>query len=495
MATDFTKFPYTSEKPRLEDYDYFKQLFKGQHFAAFNIRIHSEQYTRDYSKMRYVCANFPGLISKVIADMLFIEPPKIEVNDGDQKWINALLSENKMRMQLYESSLMNSYFGDALFKLRIGKRNPKAAESTVIIDQVTPRIYFPRYDGSNVTGEPTEQELAWIVEIADNKYLRKEIHTPGLIRNELWLLEGNDINGYEIKAQADLSLLTPDEENIIPQEQETGIDRSLLIHIPNWRAGESWNGVSDYYDLDSLFYAINNRFTKIDNILDLHGDPIFTVPPGVIGEDGKVKKKALGVIEIAEGETGKPEYIVWDAKLESAFSELEDLIENVFMISETAPAILGMDKNGQAESGRALKFKLLRTIAKAQRKQIYYREGIIESVYVAQLLAKEWKVKVDGLVLSANPVKPEIMWSDGLPADMTEMIENETKAIDAGITSKKDAIIRVYDVDEDTAEEMVKEIDEESPLAEIPGMTNGKDTGKFGNGGSNNPKATPPAVN
>lgn len=456
------KFPTERDLARLNEYGYHKLLFKGQHFTAFRIQINDAEYNKEYQRLRYITANFPGLISKVVTDLLFLEPPKIQVKDGDQDFINALKSENKMRVKCWEHALTNSYYGDSLFKIRVGKKHATSKDSTVIIDQVTPRIYYPIYGSNNVTGEPESQELCWIVTIGEKKYLRKEIHTPGKIRNELHELSGDETNGYVIEMRVDIALLQiPD----LQEEQETGIDRSLLIHIPNWRGGESAFGTSDYYDLDSLFFGINNRLSKIDNILDKHGDPILAVPPGIIDEDGKVKKKSLGVIEMGEDESGKPEYVVWDAKLESAFSEIDHLIDITCMISETSPVIAGIDKGGAVESGRALKFKMLRTLAKAQRKQLYYTDGLTEVYYVAQLMAKEHGVAVDGIKMKGEAVKPEIIWNDGLPADMTENIANEGARIDQGTTTKVAAIMRLDDVDEDTAKQMAKEIDEEGKIA------------------------------
>jgi len=56
----------------------------------------------------------------------------------------------------------------------------------------------------------------------------------------------------------------------------------------------------------------------------------------------------------------KPEYIVWNANLDSAMKEIDKMVEFLFMFSETSPDALGLGKGGQAESGRALKMKLLR---------------------------------------------------------------------------------------------------------------------------------------
>lgn len=460
-----SKFPYPDDAIRIQQYEYFERLFAGNHFSAFNIKIESKLYGDNYSRLRYVVANFPGLISRVIADLLFIEPPKVVDPDGNkdrQKWIDALLSENKMRTTNYESALANSYLGDNLYKLRIGKRNPKDTKATIIIEEVTPKIYFPLIDPYNEKGAPVNQELAWKVKIGETEYLRKEIHTPGKIENKVYKLKG-DI----LEEEVDISILGI--PTLKPVEV-TKIDRSVVVHVPNIRNSGHF-GVSDYADLTTLFYAMNNRLTMIDNILDKHSDPILALPQGILDEQGRIKKEKLGLIERPEGSTKEedPNYITWDANLESAFKEIDKLIDVTLMMSDTAPDVFGMGK-GQSDSGRALKFKLLRTIAKAQRKQLYYTEGLKEVIYVAQLLAKKWDVEVGGLTLKGDPAKPEIVWADGLPADAVEAIENEAKRIDAGLTTKTSSIMRLDDVDKETAEKEVKEIREEGKL-DMPQMT------------------------
>lgn len=449
-------FPYPGSEFRIQDYEYFSRLFIGDHYGAFNIKIDDERYTREYSKLRYVAANLPGLISKIIADMIFSEPPNIKVSNKDtQKFIDAVIHENKLNTQNYESALSNSAKGDAVYKIRVGKRTPKDTESTIIIEDISPNIYFPKLDSFNVRGEPTYKEIAWIFTIGDKKYLRRECHYVGYIENHIHLMKGDKVLGEVSLDTAELNLLP---------KVETGIDRSMIIHIPNWKTGDRYFGLSDYKDLDRLFYAINNRLSKIDNILDKHSDPILMVPPGVLDEKGRVRKKSLGVIEIGEGETGKPEYIVWDASLENAFKELAKLVETTFMVAEISPDILGMGQ-GQGDSGKAIRLKIMRTIAKAARKKTYYDEGIKETLYVAQLLAKKWNLKVGGVRMTGEPEVPEIEWQDGLPVILEEQVDIEAKRIDSGTTTTADAIMRLDGVDADTAEKKAKEIQEENKLA------------------------------
>ena len=464
----FNVFPYGGSQQRLGEYDYYDRLFIGDHFSAFNIKIDDEAYNKAYAQLRYVKVNFAGLISKIIADMLFSEPVTVKDDSGEnQDFIDALWYQNKMDIQCYESALSNSALGDAVFKVRVGKRHKNDKQPTVIIEDITPKIYFPKIDGFNVRAEPDKQELAWTFISGGKTYLRKEVHTAGLIKNEVFLMEGNKIMNTE-----PLTILGID--GLLP-EVSTGIEESLIIHVPNWKTGNRFFGISDYYDMDSIFYAINNRMTKIDNILDKHGDPILMVPKGIVDEKGNVNKKALGVIEVVDGDTSKPEYIVWDASLENAFKEIEKLVEFMYMTGEISPDILGMGQ-GIAESGRALKFKLMRTIAKTARKKLYYDRAIKQAVYVAMLLAKKHNIEVDGETVQGEVDVPELTWADGLPIDNSETVDNETKAIDAGLTSKKDAIMRVYQVDDETADEILENIKKEDAI----NMPKTNLTGAFG---------------
>lgn len=455
-AVDAT-FPKPEDKDRLAKYNYYGALFTGDHFEAFNIKMGEEgDFSKAWQKLRYTAVNFAGLISKIVADMLFSEPLTIHAKDGDQEFIEGLWRDNNMAVQLYESALANSYLGDALFKMRIGPRNPSEKKSSLIIEDITPKIYFPDVSDFNVRAVPKREMLGWVFEVSGAKYCRQEIHTSDKIENKVYKMKGEKLDG-----ETDLSILG---ETGIKDTEATKVDFSLLQHIPNWKTGDRFFGISDYYDLDSLFYAINNRMSKIDNILDKHSDPILTVPPGILDEKGEVKKSRLGVIEIEQGETGKPEYVVWDASLENAFKQIEKLVDFMYMIGEVSPDILGLGE-GKSDSGRALKFKLMRTIAKVARKKLYYDYAIKQMLYRAQVLAKEWGIEVDGKKLSKAPVVPELEWADGLPEDQVEAIDNEIKLVDAGLKTKSAAMQTLYNIDEKAAEDMIKAQQDESAMA------------------------------
>ena len=86
-------------------------------------------------------------------------------------------------------------------------------------------------------------------------------------------------------------------------------------------------------------------------------------------------------------------------------------------------------------------------------------------MYTAQLLAKAYDVGINGVKLTKEPAEVEIDWSDGLPTDMTEQIDNETKLVDAGLTDKKSSIMRIFGVSEADAERMMKDEQAENKIA------------------------------
>lgn len=467
-------FPKKADRERLDRYLRYDKLYKGEHYDAFAIRA-PEGFPDKYSRLRYVVANFAGLMSRVMADMMFGETVTVDVDDPKlQEFIDALIEDNQLYTQLYESELVNSRKGDDVFKVRIGPRNPTIpnAQSEIIIEQIGPDLYYPQFSRNSSRGaadqdvivtqfdEPSEQTGKSVC------YLHKEIHTAGMIQNEVYVY---DKNQQKIISQEDVTRFGLQESEL------TGVDRSLVFHIPNVRDGNGFWGTSDYADLETLFFALNNRITKTDNILDKHSDPILAVPEGVLDENGQVNKAALNMFEVDNQNPGfnKPEYIVWNANLDSAFTEIDKLVKLLHMFSEISPATVGDDDNsgGKAESGRALKFKLLSTIRKRNRKKRYYDQVIKDLLETCQELSKFHRVAVDGII-PTDTERPTIDWGSGVIADETEDINNSVKRIDAGLSSRQDEIAKLDGKTPDEAKIKVAEIDKENTSNMPPAIAN-----------------------
>lgn len=481
-------FPKMPDRQRIMRYDHFDKLGTGDHFSAFALKG-ERSFTEAYNKLRYVSAPFAGLISRVMADMMYGEKINVDFKDQDnQAWSDDFFEDNKLMAQLYESELANSRRGDDIFKIRIGTRNPQmvTAKPTIIVEQITAAVYFPVLDQAGTRYTAKQDVIATFINDNGRTYLHKEIQVPGYIFHEMYL--------YDPTQQKVLAQVNPTSFGF-PLQEETGIDdRTLIFHVPNFRDGTGFFGTSDYADLEPLFFALNNRLTKTDNILDKHSDPILAVPPGVINEKGQVNKSALGMFEVDNENPGfnKPEYIVWNANLDSAFKQIDNLIELLYTFSGISPASTGdQDKaGGQAESGRALKFKLLSTIRKRNQKIIYYDQMIKDMSETAQKLALAHGIFGDDNVSISTPERPTIMWGDGIIQDQVEAVETATARIDNGTMSRADAIASLDGKTPDEAKDKVAEIDKESGPA-VPVVVNNLG-GKPAESGI--PPLTPPVI-
>ena len=452
------KFPDDESAKRLRRYGVYENLLIGHHYSAY-IQEAGNEFSERYGFLRYMTCNFAGLLSKVIADVLFGEKVIIESpnkNTKEQDFIDALMYDSKLNVQLYESSLFNSARGDALLRVRV-------EEGQIKIEDINPAMYFPELDG-NFRKDPDKKSLAWRenLDLPEGKvasYMIVEEYTVGLIETKIYRMKDEDSREIDSVVPVDIfNTLTG--KNIV-EKVETGIEKIPLIHIPNFRMESSYWGTSDFEDLQSLFFSINNRMTKIDNILDKHSDPILAVPDGILDEKGNVKKESLGMIEVSEGE-GKPEYIVWNANLDSAFKQIDEMVKMIFLMGEISPDVVGLDTGrGGAESGRALKLRMVRTLAKKNRKSLYYEQGIKEAIEIASMYANVGH-EVDGVKYKGEPIIPNVQFADGIVDDKVEEIQNETLKLDAGLTSVKRAIKVIEDVGDDEADAIKEEIDKDS---------------------------------
>lgn len=465
--SDFDKsrtYPYESAIDRLSNYTTYDLFLKGDHYSAFGIKGEVD-FTERYNRLRYVVNNFCGLVSKVSADMTVGEGFEIEAGEA-QEFIDNLVNINQLFVQVYEGALSASALGDMVIKVRID-------DDEIVPELVNPSIYFPHTDKMSRKSEPDVHELAWIethtVGEQELNFLIRELHGKGYVEQKVYSTTNDQSKtNYIIGEQLDIESYNQTYGTNYVERFETNIDESTIIYIPNirLRGDKKYLGDSDYVGLESLQFALNNRVTVLDNILDKHQDPILALPNGIIGSDGSVRKDWLDVVEL--GENGeKPEYITWNANLESAFTEIDKILEMMFMTSETSPDALGIGK-GAAESGRALKIRLIRTLAKAARKQMYIGLGLKKLFRVAQKLSIANNFTADGLAYSGQVEDVSISWSDGVVDDYAEMVDNEVKRINSGIQSVEGSLITLDKLTREQAEEKAREIKDSSKTVDFP---------------------------
>jgi Phage portal protein, SPP1 Gp6-like. len=446
------QYPPQKDIDRLAKYETYEMLFMGNHRTALRgkLDLYASQFAGQDPTVRYVVLPYPRIISTISADLLFEEQPKIVLqNERNQDFIDKLFYENSLWTTLYEEALVSSYKGDSVMRIL-------AVDGQIRVDTVKPDVYFPVYNESNVKTPVKEHVLAYRQTIDEREYLVVETYRVGEIETQVYDFKNSTIGG---------SYSTVDLLGIEPiVKTNIGEGYSLIHHIKNWgMSGKFW-GISDYEDLVDLFFAINNRLSRNEHILDKHGDPILAVPQGVLDGNGNVSRQNLGMIELPShpmsGEASKPEYIVWDSKLESSFAQIDVLLEQLWISSQMSPTLFGLTKYGVAESGRALKYKLLRTLSLKHRKQMYWDNGIKAIVESAIEFARNNKLTTDGIAPAETEV-PTIYWQDGIIMDELEILEAEKAKLDYELTTKEDAISNVDGITSNEAQDKLTRIQTE----------------------------------
>ena len=446
--------PTEDDRERLGWYRMAETLLCNRHEEAFP-RAKEWLYTESSRTSLYVAVNFCGLVSRMCADMLFGEALGV----GPANHILDLWERNGLQGALWEAAKISSATGDVVLKVRYGKRVGWATEAEPIIEPVHPKMFFPVLNQGDVKNM-SAAILAWEFLVDEMRYLRRKIHEPKIIRQELYRIDGGNM------VRMDLRSLPCCEELL--DEEETGFPGLLVFHVRNeGSVGRFW-GASDYQDIAAINDELNNRLSRIGSILDKHSLPKLLLPPGLMKLDERtgrwyVEKEQLEAMEISPDQAGDlPKYLVWDAQLTAAFVELEKLVSFLLATGEVSASALGMDYGGGvAESGRALRFRLMRTMAKIGRKRVGFDRAIKDALWAAQVLHQ----KHGG---GPAPVPVELSWPDGLPSDGTEEMQNEATAVASEISSRRSAIMRLYGLTEEQAVKELQVIREEQPVVESP---------------------------
>jgi len=441
----------------------------------------------EWATKEFIVDNKTQLIAKVSADLvcgkkLSITFPKDQKpSPDDETWLEAFLKKHKLHTVLYEAAIRNSALGDQFFEVCV-------AEDEIEIPYRDPFFVYIEHDGDKVTA----YELCWEIEIKEEirrllskevrkrTLVQKKIHLKGKIRYELWEIKGADtekvpmitnpanvalvekaltsswMECYLVK-EGEIETETTDVAQVYVIEENTGIDAILVIHWPNYRMFDIY-GVSDAGMIEGLQNALNLRETQMNDVLDKHADPAMYGPDDFLDPNGNLVMTGGGgrYFPVSTGATGTSVgYLEWQGHLDDAKLEIERIYKAILDNTETAAALLGIDSGG-VESGRALMYKLIRSLAMATRKFSYMKQALIDLISTAQKMRIVW---IDGPGVTSFDEELTTDWKDqikeptievmsSLPTDVTESITQVTSLVGSGLISKEtglEIIAKLFD--------------------------------------------------
>lgn len=419
-------FPPTEHQERIERYLKNKKIFRGEHHLFFN----SETLPEHRQQLVFIASNLPGIIAKKSADFLFGETPVFSAGRDDdsneQKAIERFVDDNDLNITNYESALSNAYRGDSFYKIRWGQRYggklPESADPfRVYVEAQKAEYVFPE----TLTGDRTSiyaYHIAVPVVIegtGDQEWiLNVESHYPGYINYSKYIISPFNHSSYE-NAVTEWKI----EDELVSERRtvDTGVPFPLIVHVPNFSTDDDWQGIDDLSENEAIFAEIDNRLSKIAEILDKHSDPAMAVPHGTLGENERGEPIFHAgrdkIFEVMDKSEVVPQYITWNGQLDAAFKELEVLVDHLLMVSELPPVALGKaDAGTSGASGLSIKWRMNSLLAKINRKRQYYNKGLKHVLLLAQLLEHAKADQKPGYEI----VTPKIKFKDGLPDDEME---------------------------------------------------------------------------
>lgn len=453
------------------------------------------QYTQEEWAIKdFIVDNKSQLIVKVSADLVVGKGAEIEIKDSDEYtedqkvWLEDIVKYNNLSTLLYEGALQNSSKGDIYYEVTI---DDNGKFKFIEVD-----AYY--VDIEHEHKEVEEYEITYEFEITDHhktllganrdkvaSYVQKKEYYKDRIVYSLLELKGNNWVNVPLKRNPDnfklfdktvkfkhmksFMSLEPVKEVTYPVNayfivEYTGIDEPLIIHWPNYRMFDVY-GVSDVGTIEGLQNALNNRQTQLNDILDKHADPSMYGPDSYLDSYGNLEMSGGGsrYFPIVDGMT-PPGYMTWQGHITETHEEIKRIYKSIFENTEISPALLGTDTGG-IESGRALMYKLMRSLSMAARKSVYMQQAVNNLCRVTQKMKTVW---IDGNgVDNPDTYTPPIFDNlfevcvnvkSAIPTDRTELIEDVSKLIDKKLLSQGTAIRIIsklfdeVDADEEIAE-------------------------------------------
>lgn len=363
------------------------------------------------SAMRAVHAPLAGDMCEVSADLLFGEDgqPDLIVESTDaQATLEDAVEKVALWSRLLEGAETAAAMGGVYLRPLWDTTVADHALSSVVgQEQAVPDFRFGQLVAVTFWEDVASDGLSVIRHL--------ERHEPGVILHGLYqgtaTTLGNKIGLRSHPSTADLDEAVP-----LPE----GIPRPLLVSyvpnvLPNRRRRKKPIGRSDFAGAESFLDALDERWTSLmrDGRLGqarIIAPDEFLQAAGTRPGDGKtldVDRELFTGLNIAEMEklTEPIKLIQPDLRTAAHLEVILELVKEIVSAGGWSPQTFGLDIDGQAESGTALRVKYKKTLNTVKLKRGYFGPAVAD--HTENLLAIN-----ASLFGGPAPERPRLDWPD-----------------------------------------------------------------------------------
>jgi hypothetical protein len=356
------------EKARLAEHALNRQIYCGLHDRIFPRYI---AYLADASKdakKQAIILDWPELATSSYLNLLLGEEP--EVIAGERKDLPERPDE-----QVF---IDVSRYGIGLYEISDAGIQALNPENCYIV--VTPGsiqkpwafVFFQTFKQTEGSGSDKKE----------HEYVKFTIHTQGQIQHLVFeiakdqtiqisgtesIVKGPTLSGpKDLKNFPQFKSLEVDSQGI----QSPSADDILIVPVQNQLSSERYYGRSDYKpSIVSLIESLELSFAQRDEVLAKFTNPTPVVPESATVFDHKTQEwiyRPGKPIIMSPGES-TPSLMVWQAELGAVERAIEQKMDQLLQMLQLSRVLLAGSGQGQAESGTALRIRLIPTLAKVSK--------------------------------------------------------------------------------------------------------------------------------
>lgn len=397
-----------------------------------------------------------------------------EASNQDQDWLDDLIEANDLPSELRRSEAVCSSEGEVWWRIYVDRgQMPHPILEWMSRSHVRPYFRGRKLLCAAFVSDIHREEIQGEESIL---YKYVQLQTDGYVRNLLY-------RGTLTQLGNSVPLDERPETAMLEEEWSHGLGM-LAGRIPNKLGSDRRFGISDYRGVKELLLALNEATTIGHENVRLVAKKRMVVPPSALGEDGRFDASEDVLIgdepldqelggKTTSGKFGVLEYSFDANALISYKSDLAGIILTRVGIAQqfvNANSRSGTSE-GMAQSGTALRLRLIPTTLAAQGKARFWDDALPKILMLMQLvdaLPEEQGGFGRSWAMPGEP--PAIERSQPLPQDETEQITNHAAAVGAEIESRRSAIADLHpDWSDDQIEEELNQIKSEISIFGLPG--------------------------
>lgn len=457
--TDFSnlkegcEFPSNEVKARNQVYRYNKKLFTGEY--AYNKKLIARVNNKDAEiEYKTLPLNYFELIVNKLDSLFFSN--EITITTGNVETdniVNKLVEKTGWTKSIRQGIKLAEIYGDSCIKTYRGGASafaPTFAYKVVDISDKSKVIGYVMHELLYDTSKSINGTKDYIP-----RYIRILISCKGFDYERVYEYQGTNISGtigkpvrYKYKSRW------------IPRKGRyyfTGIeDAETLQWISVNIEKDGVYGSSSFESVKDLIFAIEERLSTENYVIDAHGKPLLIVGMSALKTDEQTGEYHLSVVNgkymVAHGgDEGKPEYLTWDGKLEASKQVRDDLMSTFYELSEMGKTFLSGEYQGNI-SEESLNNIIKSAIDRGNREVNDFWYEIRKSLYILCRL-NDININIENINISFNI---------GRVDDTKTISEISEMLINMGLFSKETILKKFWGYSEMDAKAEFDRIKEES---------------------------------